>query len=226
MVTYLFEDEFAGPAGSPPDSSKWTYDHGPWSANAELETYARSTKNVFLDGNGHLVIRAHKTATGYTSGRVKTQGLFEHTYGCYEARINLTPTQGFWPAWWMIGANYPDVGWPHCGEVDIVEQYATLDYAETTVQTPDAAGEFGPATAANFADAPGVANGWHTYRMWWTPTEYVFHKDGTEYLTVDYSYSHPFFMILNLAVGGLGGGPVPDDTKFPVDMLVDYVRVW
>ena len=131
-VTYAFADDFDGPAGSAPDPSKWRYDlgGGGW-GNNELQVYTSSRANSFLDGKGHLVIRATKsvqtsggrTATTYHSARLNTLGKFSKYHGTFEARIKLDAQPGLWPAWWAIGANFPKVGWPACGEVDMLENY-------------------------------------------------------------------------------------------------------
>jgi hypothetical protein len=125
----LWQDEFNQPDGSAPDSRKWTYDLGAngW-GNAELEDYTASRENSFItsdpdatDGKA-LVIRAVRDAAGrYTSARLKTQGIYSVTYGRIEARMKLPEGQGIWPAFWMLGANITKVGWPKCGEIDIME---------------------------------------------------------------------------------------------------------
>lgn len=237
-VTYSFDDDFDGPAGSAPDPSKWTYDvgGGGW-GNNELEVYTSARANSFLDGAGHLVIRATKTTTQasggkaiatYQSARLKTLGIFGQYQGMFEARIKLNVQPGLWPAWWAMGANFGHVGWPACGEVDLLENYG-YSLAETSVHTPDGAGTGMLTTSADIA----VDNGWHIWCMCWgAGAGFVFYKDGVNYLTVAptqlanwcFSSGVPMFMLLNLAVGGAAGAP-PDSAQFPVDLLVDYVRV-
>ncbi len=239
-VTYAFADEFDGPAGSAPDPSKWGYDTGGGGrGNNELEVYTSSRANSFLDGNGNLVIRATKsvqtsggetTTTTYQSARLKTIGKFSKYHGIFEARIKLDIQPGLWPAWWALGANFPKVGWPTCGEVDMLENYGGA-IAETSVHTPDDAG-----TGMLTKDAEiATDDGWHVWRMWWHSGTggFTFYKDGMKYMTVEptqmanwcFSSGVPMFMIMNLAVGGAAGTP-PDSVQFPVDLLVDYVRVW
>ena len=238
-VTYAFADEFDGPAGSAPDPSKWEYDlgGGGW-GNNELEVYTSSRANSFLDGNGNLVIRATRsvqTSGGsrtiiYHSARLKTLGKFSKYHGTFEARIKLDIHRGLWPAWWMMGANFRTVGWPACGEVDVLENEGGA-IAETSVHTPDDA-DTGVLTEGTTID---VDSGWHTWRMQWNPRSpgFTFEKDGVTYLTVQpaqmrnwcFSSGVPLFMILNLAIGGKAGTP-QESTGFPVDLLVDYVRVW
>jgi beta-glucanase (GH16 family) len=236
---YAFADEFDGPAGSAPDPSKWGYDlgGGGW-GNNELEVYTSARENSFQDGNGNLVIRATKnvqtsggrTTTIYHSARLKTIGKFSRYHGIFEARIKLDVQPGLWPAWWAIGANFARVSWPACGEVDMMENFGG-SVVDTSVHTPDDART---GVLTRDAQVP-VDDGWHTWRMWWNPGSggFTFYKDGVPYLTVAprqmrnwcFSSGVPMFMILNLAVGG-GAGVPPDAMQFPVDLLVDYVRVW
>jgi len=126
-----------GPYGAAPDLSKWTYDLGRWTDNNELETYTDSRTNSYLDGQGHLVIKALATGGrhgGYTSARLLTRGLFSRSHGSFEARIKVDRATGSWPAWWMIGDNYGQVGWPQCGEIDMVEVYGQPGWdADSTV---------------------------------------------------------------------------------------------
>src|SRR5882724_11688050 len=118
----VWQDEFSGPANSPPDRTKWTYDVGATGrGNAELENYTISTSSAALDGEGNLVIQAIAANGGYTSARLKTQGLAAFTYGRIEARIQVPFGQGIWPAFWMLGSNIGTAGWPRCGEIDIME---------------------------------------------------------------------------------------------------------
>jgi beta-glucanase (GH16 family) len=239
-VRYAFADDFDGPAGSAPDSSKWAYDlgGGGWGGN-ELEIYTSSRENSFQDGNGNLVIRATKSVqtsagrstTVYRSARLKTLGKFSKYHGTFEARIKLDVQRGLWPAWWMIGTNFPKVGWPACGEVDILENYGSSFLVNTSVHTPNDA----RTNVLTDQSAITVNDRWHTWRMWWNPVTngFTFYKDGVKYMAVEpaqmanwcYSSGVPMFMILNLAIGGSAGIP-PDSVQFPVDLLVDYVRVW
>jgi beta-glucanase (GH16 family) len=236
-TSYAFADEFDGPAGSSPDPSKWKYDigGGGWGSN-QLQIYTSSRENSFLDGKGNLVIRATRTiersadriTTTYHSARLTTLGNFSRYHGMFEARIKLDIQRGLWPAWWAIGADFPQVGWPACGEVDMVENYGG-PVVETSVHTPDSTGND---VLTKHADIV-VDNEWHTWRMRWNPGGFTFYKDGAAYLTVKptqlanwcFSSRVPLSMALDLAVGGSIGDP-PDSVRFPVDFLIDYVRVW
>ena len=137
-----FDDEFEGPAGSPPDAAKWTYDRGGsgW-GNDELQYYTDSTRNAALDGSGALVIsvRAERQhGRKYTSARLKTLGRFAQAYGHFEARIRIPQGQGIWPAFWLLGSDMDAVGWPQCGEIDVMENIGrepTLVYGKPSSVT-------------------------------------------------------------------------------------------
>ena len=238
-ISYKFADDFDGPAGSAPDPSKWVHEigGGGW-GNGELEVYTSSRDNSFLDGNSNLVIRATKQVstvngrpiTTYHSARLRTLGKFSTYRGNFEARIKLDVQPGLWPAWWAMGTDYTRVGWPACGEVDMVENYGN-HYMETSIHTP---GNTRTGTFIKYSTVT-VDNQWHVWRAWWNPASggFTFFKDGAQYMSVlpsqmpnwCFSSGVPMFMILNLAVGGTAGRP-PDSVSFPVDLLVDYVRVW
>ncbi len=231
---YTFADDFNGPAGSAPDPAKWAYDlgDGGW-GNDELEVYTSSRQNSFLDGHGNLVLRATKTVNGgqvtYRSARLKTLGTFSQYHGTFEARIKINPQDGLWPAWWMMGTDITKVGWPKCGEVNILENFGGAPDAVTSLHTPNAT-EAG--SDARRASVP-VDAAWHVWRMQWNAGGFTFFKDGTPYQHVSpgdmrnwvFSSGVPMFMLLNLAIGGIAGTP-PSSAHFPVNMLVDYVRVW
>ena len=238
MSGYTFADEFAGPAGSAPDPSKWAYDVGAGAVvggNQELERYTSSRANSYLDGQGHLVIAATRNGSGWDSARLKTQGKFSQLGGHFAARIKLDSQPGCWPAFWMLGADAGTVGWPQCGEIDILEDYGT-SWTESSVHCPNGSGSVYTQSAGLSSDTA-----WHTYQLDWTGTTMVFSRDGASYLTVTrsqfpasswvYGPGTPnnggMFLIMNIAVGGTGpGGPPPALVQFPVTMLVDYVRAW
>ncbi len=234
-ATGPFFDDFLGPAGSPPNPLYWTYDlgGGGW-GNNELETYTNLPANVRLDGQGHLVIEAQKAATGYTSGRLTTQGVRDIGYGTLMARIKFPSGQGIWPAFWSLGSNVSSVGWPQSGEIDMME----LPNVATTYHTalhgpsiPPQQGAYsvstsGPAGVDLSADyhnywvtrQPGVivigVDGWvrGMYTRWSMPAADQWVFDASQYA------------ILNVAVGGSWPGPPNASTKFPATMLVDWIR--
>jgi beta-glucanase (GH16 family) len=122
----VWSDDFSGPAGNLPDPAKWTYDIGigpgqdGW-GNQELQVYTNKPENVSIDGGGNLIITAKRTSSGFSSARIKTQGLFSQQYGRFEARLKTPYGPGIWPAFWMLGENIETVSWPQCGEIDIME---------------------------------------------------------------------------------------------------------
>ncbi len=241
----VWSDEFSGPDGSSPDSSKWTYDIGGngW-GNNELEYYTNRTQNAQIKG-GNLVITAQQEAyTGadgvtrnYTSARLKTQGLFSQAYGRFEARIKIPAGQGMWPAFWMLGNDITSAGWPKCGEIDIMENigkepgtvHGALHGPSTSAPTSDLSAPFSLPAGQNFA------GDFHLYAVEWEPGTIRFYVDTNLYATFTSSqwpaggawvFDHPFFIILNVAVGGNWPGSPDSTTVFPQQMLVDYVRVY
>jgi beta-glucanase (GH16 family) len=233
----IWSDEFNGAPGSPPDPAKWVYDLGGdgW-GNQELEVYTDNRGNSHLDGQGHLVIQALQPTPGkFTSARLKTQGKFAFEYGRVEARIRIPYGQGIWPAFWMLGADIKRKGWPASGEIDIMENIGREpDTVHGTVHGAGYSGAKGIGKPFQLA-AGRFADDYHIYAVEWTPERIDFLVDGQSYHTVTpaslpagtkWVYDHPFFLILNVAVGG-GWAHDPDKTSvFPQTMLVDYVRVY
>ena len=244
-LTLVWSDEFSSPDVSLPDPKKWTYDIGGkgW-GNEELEYYTNRKENARIE-NGNLVITALKeTYTGadgltreYTSARLKTQGLFAQTYGRFEARIKIPEGQGMWPAFWMLGEDITSAGWPKCGEIDIMENvgkepgtvHGSLHGPSTERPTSDLTSIFSLPAVQNFA------GDFHLYAIEWEPDIVRFYVDSNLYATFNSSqwpaggkwvFDHPFYIILNLAVGGNWPGSPDESTKFPQSMLVDYVRVY
>ena len=232
--------------------------------NHELETYTSERANV-EQRDGRLVVTAIKLekadiekagvekageekvrekASGadtkpvepvYTSGRIKTQGLFAQTYGRFEARMQLPLGKGIWPAFWMLGGDIGTVGWPKCGEIDVMENIGEPGVSHSTLHGPGYSG--GKAVTAQYKLPAGEAvdTGFHVYAVEWVPNDIKFLLDEkvvAERTPADlpagakWVYDHPFFVILNLAVGGDWPGYPDATTKFPKMMLVDYVRVY
>jgi beta-glucanase (GH16 family) len=235
-----WSDEFNGPPNAPPDASKWSYDLGHntdgW-GNHELEAYTNSIENVHQDGQGHLVIRALKDAAGeYTSGRIITKGKFTTTYGKIEARVKIPYGQGVWPAFWSMGADVDTVQWPNCGEIDIMENIGK----EPGIQHGSVHGpgySDGHSLTGTYALAKGekLSDAFHVYGIVWTKESIEFLFDGHAYFKATsasvpsgskWIFNKPFFLLLNLAVGGDWPGSPDSSTIFPREMLVDYVRVY
>ncbi|WSS24210.1 discoidin domain-containing protein [Streptomyces sp. NBC_01190] len=231
----VWSDEFNGAAGTKPDTSKWTQDTGN-GQNGELETYTNGD-NTTMDGNGDLVIEARKESNGqYTSGRINTSDHFNFTYGHVEARIKVSGTQGLWPAFWMLGSNFKTgTPWPNSGEIDIMEHVGKVaDSVYSTLHAPAYNGGNGYGSPYTVAGSD-FANAFHTYAVDWDSSHMTFSVDGHAFFTADkatvestrgpWVYDHPFYIILNNAVGGDWPGAPDATTVFPQRMLIDYVRV-
>jgi beta-glucanase (GH16 family) len=234
-----WSDEFNGPAGGI-DRGKWGFDTGGSGfGNNELEYYTDRTSNVALDGAGNLVITARREDYGgrsYTSGRINTGGRFTQAYGRIEARIQIPVGRGIWPAFWMLGANIgdPNVGWPTCGEIDIMENVGNEPNANHgSLHGPGYSG--GNPLTGVFNSGSRLSEGFHTYAIEWEPNAIRFYVDNTLYEArsskdvpagTRWVYDHPFFIILNVAVGGNWPGSPDGSTQFPQQMKVDYVRVF
>ncbi len=233
-------DEFDGAEGTPPNPAIWTYDVGGngW-GNGQLEYNTNRVENVSLDGTGNLRITAREESylgNDYTSARIKTQGLFEQEYGRVEARIKLPPGQGLWPAFWMLGANIDEVGWPQTGEIDVLEfRGQQTDRIIGSVHGPGYSGADPISTVFRLPDGEEFTDDFHVFAVDWDPGQIRFWVDSEVYQTIttafvsargEWVFDQPFFLLLNLAVGGGFVGPVGGNTEFPADMLIDYVRVF
>jgi beta-glucanase (GH16 family) len=227
-----WSDEFEGRAL---DRSKWVEETGGHGfGNNELQYYTARPENVRVAG-GNLVIEARREdwqGRHYTSARIKTAGLFERTHGRYEARIKIPRGQGIWPAFWLLGADCDKAGWPRCGEIDIMENIGKEpSTVHGTLHGPGYSGEHAFGKPSSIAGA--FADDFHVYAVEWEPREIRWYRDGVLYHTArpalvkgDWVFEHPFFVILNLAVGGYWPGNPDAGTVFPQQMLVDYVRVY
>ena len=236
-------DEFNGPDGSAPGPTNWTVETGGdgW-GNHELEYYTARTQNVHLE-KGSLAIRAIKERfTGpdrvrrkFTSARIKTEGHFSQRYGRFEARIQLPSGKGVWPAFWLLGDNCSSAGWPGCGEIDIMENIGSEPaIVHGSMHGPGYAGGH-PLSATYTLPQGRFSDGFHLFALEWEPSVVRFFVDDTLYATQTsqdvpaghrWVYDHPFFIILNVAVGGNMPGSPDKSTVFPQQMLVDYVRVY
>jgi len=239
----VWSDEFNGPAGQAPDGSKWGRDIGGGGfGNNEHQYYTDSTSNAALDGNGNLVITARRENPNnyqcwygycqYTSARLLTYGKFTQLYGTLEARMRLPIGQGFWPAFWMLGDNFASVGWPQCGEIDIMENVDPY-YVHGSLHGPGYSGGSGLSSSFRTPNGQPFANDFHIYRIVWTPTSITWSVDGVNYATKtpadatgQWVFNHPFFFILNLAVGGDWPGYPDASSVFPQTMVIDYVRAY
>lgn len=243
----VWSDEFDGPAGAAFDQSKWVADTGGRGfGNRERQFYTTLPQNVAMDGNGNLVITARAEPVSsqyacwygscrYTSARLKTKGLFSQTYGRFEARIRVPRGQGIWPAFWMLGDDIDAVGWPQCGEIDIMEHIGREPaVAYGTLHGPGYSGAKG-ISRGDTLPRGGYADDFHIFAVSWRPNEIRWFIDGRQYhrLTpadlpdgAKWVFDHPFFLLVNLAVGGAWPGDPDASTIFPQRLVVDYVRVY
>lgn len=223
-------DEFSGPAGAAPNPSLWVAEVGASSEKGwergSVQTYTNSTENVRLDGQGHLIIEARKSGDAYTSARLVTRGKAEFGYGTITARIKFPAGQGIWPAFWMLGSNIDSVGWPQCGEVDVMELINTGTNYHVSLHGPGA-------DVVKTNSIPDLTDDFHTY--------WVTRKQDSVTVGVDegtlwsfspsslppeapWVFNGPMHVLLNIAVGGDWPGPPEDSTLFPKTMLVDWFR--
>jgi beta-glucanase (GH16 family) len=238
-LTLAWHDEFDGLAGQAPDTTtRWRYDVGIDWGNKQLEYDTNRLKNVSLDGMGHLTIVARREdylGRAYTSGRINTRGRFQQTRGRFEARMRLPSGQGLWPAFWLLGADLDQAPWPACGEIDIMEYRGQEpDIVHGSLHGTGYSG--GGALTCPFKLPVGrFDTGFHIFAVDWNADRITWSVDGIAYKSFTpadlpagsrWVFDHPFFVILNVAVGGnYVGGPGPD-TTFPQTMTVDYVRVY
>jgi beta-glucanase (GH16 family) len=238
-----WSDEFNAPSGSPLDPAKWNIvTGGKGFGNNELETYTNRPTNVHQQ-NGNLVITAQKEdLTGpdgiprhYTSARLNTQNHFAQKYGRFEARIQLPTGKGIWPAFWLLGDNHETNHWPNCGEIDILETIGAPDTMYSTLHGPGYSGGKGISAKFPLPTGESVHTAFHLYAVEWSPNDIKFFFDDhliAHRTPADlppntaWVYDHPFYLLLNLAVGGNWPGDPDDTTIFPQHMLVDYVRVY
>ncbi|WP_136518188.1 glycoside hydrolase family 16 protein [Cellulomonas telluris] len=233
----VWQQEFDGPAGAAPDSRVWNYDLGAggW-GNAELQEYTSSRANSALDGAGNLVITARREADGrYTSARLQTNDKVEIRYGRVEARIQIPRGQGIWPAFWMLGADFPQNAWPNSGEIDVMENIGREPHlVHGTIHGPGYSGGAGLLGTYQHPQGWSFADTFHTFAVDWRPGEITWSVDGNVYHRVTpaslggraWVFDKPFFLILNVAVGGQWPGYPDATTQLPQQMKVDYVRVY
>jgi beta-glucanase (GH16 family) len=241
--TLVWQDEFDAP---PLDRASWTVELMPDPFNEELQYYPDRADdapgaNVWIE-DGILVIEARREDfehRHYTSARINTKGKREFLYGRFEARMRLPAEVGMWPAFWMLGGNIDRVGWPACGEIDIMEGKGRLPNWTSGAlhRGPDAANN--RITAAEYVLPTGdFHQDWHLFAVEWWPQQIRWYVDDVPFQVVErpagvepaywpFDREQPFFLILNLAVGGWFDTPhLPPDPMEPQRLLVDYVRVY
>ena len=229
----VWSDEFD--TDGSPSSSNWNYDIGTnngW-GNGESQYYTSQEDNVIVE-DGLLKITARKEnfeGANYTSARIKSQGRYSFTYGKVEIRAKLPSAAGTWPALWMLGSNITTVGWPKCGEIDIMEQKGwDKNKVSSALHNQSSSGN---TIHVKELDLITSTTDFHVYAVNWTPDEITFSVDGNEYYTygpedkteVNWPYYKPQFIILNVAMGGNLGGEILEDFN-ESSMQIDYVRVY
>lgn len=241
-----WSDDFEGDAGSPPDSTKWRHEIGgiAWSLQ-QLQYYTTSTNNAALDGNGNLLITArnddasqHQCWYGtcqYTSASINTFGVLNQTYGRYEARLQFPQGKGLWPAFWMMGTDVvPDL-WPACGEIDIAQIRGSDPTTVIAVMFgPGYEDGVGTSTTYRNPNGDSFSDEFHVFAVEWFPDSVTWFVDDASILVLTpanlngnpWVFDHPFYVILDHAVGGLLDGDPDDSVVFPQSLIVDYVRVY
>ena len=249
----VWSDDFRGPSNRLPRPDYWEVDVGAGWGNGELQSYSARTKNVSLNGRGDLVLTARRAsvvgargrpAYRYTSGRVDTEGRVAFSRGFVEARIKVPSGQGLWPAFWLhsTGSNQR---WD--GELDAMEMigkyprtvFATAHYPTFRFETRTSRVT---ATPISYRGAAGsvtlprpLSDRFHVYGMRWNSESVTFWMDGDLYYTVEraslrpgqtWVFDHPFYIVLDLAVGGGWPGPPTSSTRFPARMVVDWIRFY
>lgn len=227
----IFEDQFDG---TTLNESIWNYELGDGCPNCGWGNNERQlyTKENAVVVNGHLIITATKDGDIYHSARLTTQAKFKFQYGTIEVRAKLPKGQGVWPAIWMLGSNIPEVGWPKSGEIDIMEYVGKTPHEiHATLHTQDSHGQ---SKNTRITTNNSIEEGFHTYKCAWTKESISFYIDdqlnytfAPELKTEDiWPFDQPFYILLNMAIGGNFGGPEVDDTIFPQEFIVDYVKVF
>ena len=240
----VWSDDFRGRQGSLPDAAKWTLQTGGagW-GNQELETYTARPQNAHLEGGNLAITALRERFTGpdgierpYTSGRLQTRGKFEQAHGRFEARIRIPRGQGIWPAFWLLGADEGTAPWPLCGEIDIMENVGKEPgTVHGSMHGPGYSGAHPLTGEYALPGGSAVADSFHTFAVEWEPGAVRFFVDEHLFETQTeanlpsgkvWVFDHPFFILLDLAVGGNWPGNPDASTQFPQQMLVDYVAVY
>ncbi len=228
----VFEDNFNGTSLN---LDNWNYEEGDgcpelcgW-GNDELQVY---TRNAISVKDGFLTIKAYKKDGNYYSGKINTKSKQEITYGSIEMRAKLATGQGLWPAFWMLGADINEVKWPACGEIDIME-YVGRDpkVLFTSLHTTDSYGE---TINTKKTIVPDIEEGFHLYKAKWTNESITFSVDNLEVYVFNpeiknketWPFNKPFYALLNMAIGGKFGGPEVDDSIFPKEYIIDYIKFY
>uniref|UniRef100_A0A7C1FGT9 Glycosyl hydrolase family protein n=1 Tax=Caldilinea aerophila TaxID=133453 RepID=A0A7C1FGT9_9CHLR len=247
----IWSDEFNDPAGTSPNPNKWTHEIGdgtmygiPGWGNGERQFYTNDPLNASTDGQGNLVISLRSAGADgrlcwygpceYTSARLVSARKNEFQYGRIEARIQVPDgPPGLWPAFWMLGANIGEVGWPQSGEIDIMEYVSR--FPNDVFGTIHGPGYSGGASFGNtYTFTQPVASNYHVFSVEWGPDEIHWYVDGIRYHSATpadvapnaWVFNQPFYLLLNMAIGGNFGGTIDPNMTLPQHLKIDYVRVY
>jgi beta-glucanase (GH16 family) len=239
-----WSDEFDGAGGTPADRGAWRAETGGsgW-GNQELQCYTDEPGNAALDGAGNLAIvvrqvdpeltRRRYGGRRYTSARLITRDRVSLRYGLIQARIKIPRARGIWPAFWMLGQDIGQSGWPGCGEIDVMEHFGTGPATvHGTVHGPGYAGRGG--ISASRAVGPSLGRDFHVYSVAWEPGKVSWYVNDDLYHSVipadlngkPWVFDHDFFLLVNMAVGGTASVPPDESVVFPQTMLIDYIRLY
>ncbi|MDX1933699.1 MAG: glycoside hydrolase family 16 protein [Capsulimonadales bacterium] len=243
----FWRDEFSGTIGSPPNPRFWNHETGAsgW-GNNELQNYVKDGEHARIVADPAAVdrkaLQIKVTSEGpgkYTSARLQTAGKVSIQYGYIEARIRLPYGQGIWSAFWMLGSDIfnPEVGWPKCGEIDIMENIGKREWWGRNEGSLHGPGYSGADSLHEYIDMPeGVffKDGYHLFAILWEKDRVEFYVDGKKYRTrtpadipgKPWAFNRPFFLVTNVAVGGNFPGSPDETTIFPQEMRIDYVRIY
>ena len=242
-----WQEAFEQPVGTPPNPAHWSYDLGDngW-GNAEMQNYVDDLEHaqVVADpaATGGTALQITLTYNGqglahgnFASARLLTQGKVEVQYGYVEARLHLPSGQGVWPAFWMLGTNIGEASWPACGEIDIMENRGDrTSRNDSSLHGPGYSGDSPLTGDYTLPDGQEFPGGYHTFGVLWEPDSVTSFVDGVPYAThtpdsipgKSWAYNHPFFFLVNVAVGGHFSGLPDETTVFPQTLRVDYIRVY
>jgi beta-glucanase (GH16 family) len=242
----VWSDEFNGAQNAPVDRRRWRHELGGAWGEGELQAYTNRVANSHQDGRGHLVIVARaERFTGtdsitrnHTSARISTRDRYSFRYGVFEARLRTPVGKGLWPAFWALGTDIDRSGWPECGEIDVMENLGQEPRkASGTIHGPRDGGgaraDYEPGYSV--VHTSPLSQGFHTYRVRWLPGSIEFYFDGDRYGAITaadlpagsrWVFDHPFYLVLNVAIGGRWAGSPDSTTRFPQALQVDYVRVY
>jgi beta-glucanase (GH16 family) len=232
-LALTWSDEFEGDVIN---SQHWTYDLGAsgW-GNQELQNYTSNSENSYV-ANGNLMIVAKENGSQYTSARLKSIGLQEFQYGRIDVRAVLPFGQGIWPAIWMLGGNFPNIGWPACGEIDIMELIGSSpNNVHGTIHFGNSFSQHQYTGGSTYIPAPQTfADEFHVFSIDWDENGITWLLDDQPFYSItnavsgdqNYPFNTPFFFIMNVAVGGQWPGYPNETTIFPQFMAVDYIRLY